>query len=586
MEFRLSTLLTFCFCWLGSQEASTQELAEKLQQEPVEKLVSEARAQGDAVQGAILFSQKELGCANCHARGSGEAVGPDLSRRSDEAADRDLIEALLYPSRKILKGYETSLVQTDDGETVSLRVLQKGDEILLGREITSPYRLRQLRVETIEDIRLSSVSSMPDNLVNQLKSRQEFLDLVRYLIEMKEERRRVPDPNGSGYAEDRNLQPHIAGLVLLDQLNCRACHERPGDHDGDVLGVSPRQAPRLNNIGSRVDPDYLIRFIMDPGSTEPGTSMPHMLNRISPESRRSVAEEITHFLVSLDSQPLFTRETREMEHAKRGEALFHEVGCVACHAPRSSDGKEMAVSASVSLGGLEEKYSIQSLTRFLEDPLQVRPDGRMPNMKLDHFEAEDLAHYLAGSPDPITSTDFVVDRSKAAKGRSHFQELGCSNCHTTVGVPPLDAVSISSRSSGCLSQESGRWPHYDLTRDEKSLLEETLSKATPEFDSRSKVELAMATLNCYACHQREGLGGVSLELDSFFQTEDFNLGPQGRLPPDLTGVGDKLNAKWMRQVLVSGRSIRPYMKTRMPQYGASNLESLLSNLVECDDRPA
>ena len=586
MELRLSTLLIFWFCWLGSQEASAQELSEQLQQESVEKLVSDARAQGDAVQGAILFAQKELGCANCHARGSGEAVGPDLSQRSEEMADRDLIEALLYPSRKILKGYETSLVQTDDGETVSLRVIRKGDEILLGREITAPYRLRQLRLETIEDIRLSPVSSMPDNLVDQLNSRQEFLDLVRYLIEMKEDRSRVPDPSGGGYAEGRNLQPHLAGLVLLDELNCRACHERAVSHDGDVYGVPPRQAPRLDEVGSRVDPEYLIRFIMDPSSTEPGTSMPHMLNQISPEARRPVAEEITHFLVSMDSQSPFTRETREVDRAKRGEALFHEVGCVACHAPRSSDGKEMEVSASVSLGGLQEKYSIQSLTRFLEDPLQVRPDGRMPNMKLDHFEAEDLAHYLAGSLDLITSTDFVVDMSKAAKGRSHFQELGCSNCHSTVGVPPLDAVSISSYSSGCLSQESGRWPRYDITRDEKSLLAETLSEETPKFDSRSKIELAMATLNCYACHPREGLGGVSLERDPFFQTADFNLGPQGRLPPDLTGVGDKLNAKWIRQVLVSGRSIRPYMKTRMPQYGASNLESLLSNLVECDDRPA
>ena len=45
MELRLSTLLIFWFCWLGSQEASAQELSEQLQQESVEKLVSDARAQ-------------------------------------------------------------------------------------------------------------------------------------------------------------------------------------------------------------------------------------------------------------------------------------------------------------------------------------------------------------------------------------------------------------------------------------------------------------------------------------------------------------------------------------------------------------
>ena len=58
----------------------------------------------------------------------------------------------------------------------------------------------------------------------------------------------------------------------------------------------------------------------------------------------------------------------------------------------------------------------------------------------------------------------------------------------------------------------------------------------------------------------------------------MNLGDQGRIPPTLTGVGAKLKPKWMRDVLVNARVIRPYMKTRMPQYGEKNVGHLVGLL--------
>ena len=77
----------------------------------------------------------------------------------------------------------------------------------------------------------------------------------------------------------------------------------------------------------------------------------------------------------------------------------------------------------------------------------------------------------------------------------------------------------------------------------------------------------LASFNCIACHDRGDFGGVSPERNPHFQTTNLNLGDQGRIPPTLTGVGAKLKPEWMRDVLVNRRSIRPYMKTRMPQFG-------------------
>ncbi|MDB4331860.1 hypothetical protein OAA27_02195, partial [bacterium] len=40
--------------------------------------------------------------------------------------------------------------------------------------------------------------------------------------------------------------------------------------------------------------------------------------------------------------------------------------------------------------------------------------------------------------------------------------------------------------------------------------------------------------------------------------------------------------KWMRQVLVTGRSIRPYMMTRMPKFGLANVEHLVESFRAVD----
>ena len=70
-----------------------------------------------------------------------------------------------------------------------------------------------------------------------------------------------------------------------------------------------------------------------------------------------------------------------------------------------------------------------------------------------------------------------------------------------------------------------------------------------------------------------------------FQTTNLNLGEQGRIPPTLTGVGAKLKSNWMRDVLVNGRSIRPYMKTRMPQFGEENIGHLIELFQQTDKLP-
>ena len=48
------------------------------------------------------------------------------------------------------------------------------------------------------------------------------------------------------------LDPELKGLVLIEELNCAACHA------GDAsLAARSKKAPRLSEVGSRVNPNYL-----------------------------------------------------------------------------------------------------------------------------------------------------------------------------------------------------------------------------------------------------------------------------------------------------------------------------------------
>ena len=56
---------------------------------------------------------------------------------------------------------------------------------------------------------------------------------------------------------------------------------------------------------------------------------------------------------------------------------------------------------------------------------------------------------------------------------------------------------------------------------------------------------------------------------------EADLGDEGRLPPHLTGVGDKLQPEWLREVLLNKGTARSYMATRMPQFGEANIEGFI-----------
>jgi mono/diheme cytochrome c family protein len=149
----------------------------------------------------------------------------------------------------------------------------------------------------------------------------------------------------------------------------------------------------LTDVGSRISPDFLRRYLASPSTAHPGTTMPDVLVSRPEAERDRIAEALTHFLVA-QSKTVFQPEAVEQADRLQGQALFHSVGCVACHGPKEAiadalqkpkrndeedDDEDKALAAkkaikplAVKLGHVAAKYSVKSLSEFLFQPLRVR----------------------------------------------------------------------------------------------------------------------------------------------------------------------------------------------------------------------
>jgi len=179
-----------------------------------------------------------------------------------------------------------------------------------------------------------------------------------------------------------------SGRLLLGELLCIRCHQP--DPAQDSL-LTHKAAPVLDEVASRVQRNYIKKFLSDPQAFKPGTTMPQMFAGMAEAEKQRTIEALVQFLAS--TSPL-RRERMDRRLIAGGRELYHRVGCVACHGTRDAAGNaDKTIATSVPLGDLNAKYSLGGLRAFLEDPQHVRPSGRMPGL-LDGEEARQVAHYL------------------------------------------------------------------------------------------------------------------------------------------------------------------------------------------------
>lgn len=376
-------------------------------------------------------------------------------------------------------------------------------------------------------------------------------------------------PKLPGLANKHPLTGPEVGRLILGEMRCAACH---GLKDVQTL---ERAAPNLADVGSRVAPEFLRKFIVSPSSAHPGTTMPDLLRAEPAEQREKIAEAIAHFLAAQSPRKFHGDKTNEQD-AVTGKALFHTIGCIACHSPRDDGDKEATQVGVVGLTHVPAKYSLASLAEFLQDPLRVRPSGRMPDMKLSQAEAKALARYLLSKVD----TPFKPLEPQAnlvVLGKQHYQRLNCAACHKLGDIPvaaPVSILSDSNSNGGCLSPKPSKSPYFNLSDDQIKAIRAALTQKATPISEKTRLAITLTAFNCIACHARDDYGGVPAERSPHFTTSEINLGEEARIPPPLTLVGAKLRPVALKKVLFDGESVRPYMTTRMPQFGEANLDHL------------
>jgi len=560
-----------------------------------------------------------------------------------------------------------------------------------------------------------------------------------------------------------------SGETLLGELNCLACHTASGTVKARVAS---RPSPILGAEGLRITPQYLRAFLTAPHNEKPGTTMPDLLHGMDASAKSEAVEALVHYLISLFPSAASTPTGADPLKMQQGRRLYHQVGCVACHAPhevasafrpgmngdRSSASPNALANlaswqaASVPLGDLAKKTTVEALAKFLVNPFQFRPSGRMPSLNLNEAEASAIAIYLlreqapglydptatlhkikglryqyyegrfggdtvdfdsmrprdSGVADrfsldprrrnanfglrftglihiqtegdytfytesddgsrlwigstlvvkndgqhamaeaqgkihlkpgehpiivtyfnggaefglkvsyqgpalpkqeippsllshlgqpmlPIGSEPFALDAAKVARGKELFGSFGCVACHPTkdrTGTSTFQARSLDSlkpdAAEGCLGESvaAGR-PQFRLSDTQRRALRTTLahqSKLAAPRNAQDQIVRTMTALNCFACHSRNGVGGPDAARGEYFATVgEVDLGDEGRIPPHLTGVGAKLRSDWLGEVLMYRGTVRPYMATRMPQFGKANVEHLVAAFERVDE---
>ena len=180
------------------------------------------------------------------------------------------------------------------------------------------------------------------------------------------------------------------------------------------------------------------------------------------------------------------------------------------------------------------------------------------------------------------------------KGRLLFASAGCASCHRlSDGKKTVDSTLIAPAlarlkpQGGCLSlRPAAKLPHYFLSDAQRTALAAALK--TPPAPAKKSSEIiarTMLTFNCYACHQRDKVGGAEELVNKSFQTTQPEMGDEARVPPPLDGVGAKLNPEYLRGLLDRGVHDRPYMHTRMPGFGNANVGHLVEAFGDVDRTP-
>lgn len=145
------------------------------------ELLEEPLANRDFENGKNMFDATL--CSSCHSmRGTGGAIGPDLTQVGSRFSPKDILEHTLDPNKEISDQYAATVFIMKDGSSIVGRLInEENEKYFVSQNPFTPQSLREVPKADVSSTKLSKVSLMLPGLLGQLND-EEIKDIIAYLV--------------------------------------------------------------------------------------------------------------------------------------------------------------------------------------------------------------------------------------------------------------------------------------------------------------------------------------------------------------------------------------------------------------------
>lgn len=494
----------------------------------------------------LLGDKVQLGCRKCH-----EANKDDLEGAPLLTWGRRNFEELGCHGCHLVKGYENY-------PKVGPDLTHVGDKVTADWMFQWIKNPRRFRLET----------RMP----NFLLSDEDVEAIVAYLMNTtkgtflaqtleKEPSQKVQQTALSLVAptvsmETDGYRPSLErGKELVQSVGCLGCHiigegTEMKDAEGNPIEVKPQVdengiirvpvprktgrkfGPDLSGIGSKANFQWLVRWIKDPKSYDPKTTMPDF--RLTDEQ----AQDIAAYLITLkwedeEKIPGLTEKIKDPALIEKGENLVKNYGCFGCH-PILGMEKEQRIGPPLMIG--KQRIGEQRI-----------------GAELSTFGNKLLAQMSFGNATHIPETWWDWTENKLRNPRIYATEREILRM-PNFGLLDED-IKVLAMFLKSLTDKEREIPDYLYTPSETQLA---------LIDGRELIR----RYNCAGCHIIEDKGGA---IRAFYKQEELSMAPP-LLEAGELHEGEKVRHDWLSNFLKNPVPIRPWLQVRMPTFGLSDEE--------------
>ena len=168
---------------------------------------------------------------------------------------------------------------------------------------------------------------------------------------------------------------------LLARYRCLSCHSVNG-FGGDLSTVP------LDRIGSQLQHDYVAKYLLNPGAVRVSVEARMPVFHMRPDDAKVIAD---YFATVFLDDKLDQYDTHfSASEARRGEELYGQLGCRACHQLGTTGGY---VGPELSTTGARLKAGW--IAAWLSSPQTYKPDTLQPDYGLSSADARALTAYLS-----------------------------------------------------------------------------------------------------------------------------------------------------------------------------------------------